>query len=102
MPMVEKVTIPDFLDVFRDINQKTGRKRKVRKYTKEQEKKKNDMKSARKRMKRLQQTPKIKQHIQLFDSSPDKERKGSTTVNVDLSTMKDLMGCVKTVLHLHM
>ena len=53
-------------------------------------------------MKRLQETPRIKEHVQLFDSSPDKERKGSTTVNVDLSTMKDLMGCVKTVLHLHM
>ena len=101
MPMVEKVTIPDFSDVFRDINQKTGRKRKVRKYTKEQEKKKNDMKSARKRMKRLQQTPKIKQHIQLFDSSPDKERKGSTVVNVNASTMKNLMECVESVLHQH-
>ena len=78
-----------------------GTKRKAKIYNKEKEKAKNQRKMANRRMKRLKKTPRICEYIQLYNSSPDKEREGSTLMNVNPNTMKDLMGSVKKILDLY-
>ena len=103
MQKVEDATISNFSVFWGDIIKKTadstvylvGTNRKAKIYNQEKEKAKNQRKMANRRMKRLKKTSRIREYIQLYDSSPDKEREGSTLVNVNLNTMKDLMGSVK-------